>query len=390
MLWRFEAESCSLDVTEARLCTPQPGADPGGVRESHVEGEGPGRGEQTSGPDDLLGHGSTQRIWSRLLGQLPRCHAVSGQVLERQGDRSSSESMAVFAQSVRDRTRRDALAEEHEPALRFPPEGTQGGEGQWAITTRVVAYELGARGELGEVAVLPARGQRVVDHGRFGHAFEDGMLQPAREQVRRTSASSQGPIRGIPGCRQGEVGQGLPRGDGGQGRAAAQSAQGCGIQPSAHRTSGAGQEGAALGGGFRAPDVHRCHQGLDEGSVRGVHRRKQPPALTDRHLAASDLVANRIRRHSGWSHPFPRTPTEGPMAEFRLELDEPNNIVLVMVTEDDGSEHDYQFDFDPRSGRWEFGERDLLERDFGEEWVDEMEEAIETTIKGVVEKNADG
>ncbi|MHC4261161.1 MAG: hypothetical protein ACYSWX_01450 [Planctomycetota bacterium] len=78
------------------------------------------------------------------------------------------------------------------------------------------------------------------------------------------------------------------------------------------------------------------------------------------------------------------------MAEFRLELDEPNNIVLVMVTEDDGSEHDYQFDFDPRSGRWEFGERDLLERDFGEEWVDEMEEAIETTIKGVVEKNADG
>ena len=78
------------------------------------------------------------------------------------------------------------------------------------------------------------------------------------------------------------------------------------------------------------------------------------------------------------------------MAEFRLELDEPNNIVLVMVTEDDGSEHDYQFDFDPRSGRWEFGERDLLERDFGEEWVEEMEEAIETAIKGAVERNAGG
>ena len=27
------------------------------------------------------------------------------------------------------------------------------------------------------------------------------------------------------------------------------------------------------------------------------------------------------------------------MADFRLELDAPNNIVLVMVTEDDGSEH---------------------------------------------------
>src|SRR3954469_2250924 len=48
------------------------------------------------------------------------------------------------------------------------------------------------------------------------------------------------------------------------------------------------------------------------------------------------------------------------MASFRVELDAPNNIVLVMVAEDDGSEHDYQFDFDPRSGRYEFSERDLL------------------------------
>ena len=72
------------------------------------------------------------------------------------------------------------------------------------------------------------------------------------------------------------------------------------------------------------------------------------------------------------------------MASFRLELDEPNNIVLVMVTEDDGSEHDYQFDFDPRSGRWEFSERDLLERDFGEEWVDDMEEAVKALIEKAV------
>lgn len=69
------------------------------------------------------------------------------------------------------------------------------------------------------------------------------------------------------------------------------------------------------------------------------------------------------------------------MASFRCELDEPNNIVLVMVTEDDGSEHDYQFDFDPRSGRYEFSERDLLERDFGTEFVDEMEGAVEGLIK---------
>ena len=76
------------------------------------------------------------------------------------------------------------------------------------------------------------------------------------------------------------------------------------------------------------------------------------------------------------------------MASFRLELDEPNNIVLVMVTEDDGSEHDYQFDFDARSGRWEFSEKDLLERDFGEDWVEEMESAIQITIDQAVAKAA--
>lgn len=72
------------------------------------------------------------------------------------------------------------------------------------------------------------------------------------------------------------------------------------------------------------------------------------------------------------------------MASFRLELDAPNHIVLVMVTEDDGSEHDYQFDFDPRTGRWEFSERELLERDFGEDWVEEFETAVEKAIRQAV------
>lgn len=73
------------------------------------------------------------------------------------------------------------------------------------------------------------------------------------------------------------------------------------------------------------------------------------------------------------------------MADFRLELDAPNNIVMVMVVEDDGSEHDYQFDFDPQSGRWEFAERDLLERDFGEDWVEDFEEQVEAMIQGAVD-----
>jgi hypothetical protein len=74
------------------------------------------------------------------------------------------------------------------------------------------------------------------------------------------------------------------------------------------------------------------------------------------------------------------------MATFRVELDAPNNIVLVMVAEDDGSEHDYQFDFDPRSGRYEFSEWDLLERDFGREWVEEMDRQIRETIQSAISK----
>jgi len=76
------------------------------------------------------------------------------------------------------------------------------------------------------------------------------------------------------------------------------------------------------------------------------------------------------------------------MATFRVELDAPNDIVLVMVTEDDGSEHDYQFDFDPRSGRFEFSERDLLERDFGSEFVDDMEEQVRATIQRAITRQA--
>lgn len=75
------------------------------------------------------------------------------------------------------------------------------------------------------------------------------------------------------------------------------------------------------------------------------------------------------------------------MASFRAELDRESSIVLVMVTEDDGSEHDYQFDFDPRTGRYEFAERDLLERDFGPGWVEEMEAEIQRLIRKALGKD---
>lgn len=72
------------------------------------------------------------------------------------------------------------------------------------------------------------------------------------------------------------------------------------------------------------------------------------------------------------------------MASFRVELDAPNNIVLVILTEDDETEHDYQFDFDPRSGRFEFSERDLLERDFGTAFVDDLESQVRGTIQRAI------
>ena len=76
----------------------------------------------------------------------------------------------------------------------------------------------------------------------------------------------------------------------------------------------------------------------------------------------------------------------GTMASFTTELDQDSHIVLVIVTEDEGSNHDYQFDFDPNTGRWEFAERDLLDRYFGEEWVDKMETAVQELIDRAVSK----
>lgn len=91
---------------------------------------------------------------------------------------------------------------------------------------------------------------------------------------------------------------------------------------------------------------------------------------------------SRYPDHASADPEFPHSPSS--MASFKTELDPDSSIVLVVITEDDGSDHDYQFDFDPKTGRWEFAERDLLDRDFGEEWVDEMEESVQALIDGAV------
>ncbi len=72
------------------------------------------------------------------------------------------------------------------------------------------------------------------------------------------------------------------------------------------------------------------------------------------------------------------------MASWQIDLDPENHIVTVTVTEEDGGDYAYQFDFDPGTGRWEFSERDLLERDFSEEWVEELEEGVDQRIATVL------
>lgn len=75
------------------------------------------------------------------------------------------------------------------------------------------------------------------------------------------------------------------------------------------------------------------------------------------------------------------------MSSFRLEVDVPNNIVLVLVTERGGGEHDFQLDYDPLSGLYEFAEKDQLEREYGEDFMEEMEEAVERAITEAIESS---
>ena len=73
------------------------------------------------------------------------------------------------------------------------------------------------------------------------------------------------------------------------------------------------------------------------------------------------------------------------MAVFRLEVDAQDSIVIALITDEDGTEHDYEFEFDPTSGTWDFDERDMLLEDYGDLWVDEFEEAVEEVIEAVLE-----
>ena len=73
------------------------------------------------------------------------------------------------------------------------------------------------------------------------------------------------------------------------------------------------------------------------------------------------------------------------MAVFRLEVDAQDCIVIALITDEDGTEHDYEFEFDPTSGTWDFDEREMLLEDYGDLWVDEFEEAVEEVTEAVLE-----
>lgn len=75
------------------------------------------------------------------------------------------------------------------------------------------------------------------------------------------------------------------------------------------------------------------------------------------------------------------------MAAFRLEVDAQDCIVIAFITDEDGTEHDYEFEYDPTSGEWEFEDRDILAEDYGGLWVDEFEEAVDELIEAALENS---
>lgn len=75
------------------------------------------------------------------------------------------------------------------------------------------------------------------------------------------------------------------------------------------------------------------------------------------------------------------------MADFRLEVDTQDCIVIALITDEDGTEHDYEFEFDPTFGTWDFDERQMLEEDYGDLWVDEFEEAVKEVIDAVLQNS---
>jgi hypothetical protein len=66
--------------------------------------------------------------------------------------------------------------------------------------------------------------------------------------------------------------------------------------------------------------------------------------------------------------------------DFQCAVDADSNAVKVEVVADDGSKADFQFEFDPRSGRYDWAERDELEAVVGADFVERLEAHVRKLI----------
>ncbi|MBI3819237.1 MAG: hypothetical protein HY286_11135 [Planctomycetes bacterium] len=74
------------------------------------------------------------------------------------------------------------------------------------------------------------------------------------------------------------------------------------------------------------------------------------------------------------------------MTSYTVEIDTGMNCAMVEVKENSGDVVDFQIDYSPSSGKLDFHDRWLLERDYGAEFIAAMVKDIEGKIKAALGK----
>jgi hypothetical protein len=72
------------------------------------------------------------------------------------------------------------------------------------------------------------------------------------------------------------------------------------------------------------------------------------------------------------------------MDEYNCVLDDEANAILVNLQDEQGNDHAFRFDFDPRSGRYDCEELEQLEKQIGPEWLEKLEAHVRKLVDQVV------
>lgn len=74
------------------------------------------------------------------------------------------------------------------------------------------------------------------------------------------------------------------------------------------------------------------------------------------------------------------------MTSYTVEIDTSINCAMIEVKEDGGDIVDFQIDYSPTSGKLDFHDRWLLERDYGADFIAAMVKDVEQKIKNAIGK----